>query len=122
MHRLESLEAWKVSRRLATDVYRLTLRQPLRTHFGLAEQIRRAGLSVPANVAEGYGLGTRAQLVRHLRISLGSAYELRLHLEVATELDLVPDGPGNEALDECKRAIGLVVGLLKCLGGKVPGH
>ena len=122
MNRLESLEAWNVSYAVAIKVYRLTLREPLRTHFGLADQLRRAALSVPANVAEGYGLGTRAQLIRHLRISLGSAYELRLHLEVAAHVGLIPGAVGTETLRECSHAIGLLVGLLKRLGSRVPAH
>jgi four helix bundle protein len=122
MHKLESLEAWTVSRALAINVYKLTLRKPLRSHFGLSEQLRRAALSVPANVAEGYGLGTRAQLIRHLRISLGSAYELRLHLDVATQVGLIPGAAGVGTMRECKHAIGLLVGLLKRLGSKVPAH
>src|SRR5256884_9788942 len=88
MRRLESLEAWRAARQLAALAYRLTLEPPLSRHFPLVDQIRRAAPSVPANVAEGYGLATRPQFVRCLRIALGSAMELRTHLELVQELEL----------------------------------
>src|SRR5207244_10015477 len=88
MRRLESLEAWRAARQLAVIAYRLTLEPPLSRHFSLADQIRRAAPSVPANVAEGYGLATRPQFVRCLRIALGSAMELRTHLEIVMDLSL----------------------------------
>lgn len=115
MYRLESLEVWKVSTRLARSAYRLTLAPPLRRHFGVCDQIRRSASSIPANLAEGYGLGTRAQLVRCARISLGSAYELRCHMELVRDLGLVSPDETQVALNECTQSIRLLIGLLKGL-------
>ena len=117
VRRLESLEAWKLARRLAVSAYRLTLEPPLSRHFALTDQIRRAAPSVPANIAEGYGLGTRPQFVRCLRIALGSATELRTHLELVQELKLSPAQPTEDALAQCDRVIGLIVGLIRSLVG-----
>src|SRR5690348_7836357 len=85
---LETLEAWKSAERIAREAYSLTLKHPLQRHFGLADQIRRAAVSVPANIVEGYALGTTAQFVRFLKIALGSAAELQCHLRIARDLEL----------------------------------
>src|SRR5207302_55771 len=115
MRRLESLEAWRAARKLAVLAYRLTLEPPLSRHFSLADQIRRAAPSIPANIAEGYGLTTKPQFVRCLRIALGSAMELRTHLELIQQLDLSPAKPTAEAVDSCERLIGLIIGLIRSL-------
>jgi len=70
MHKLSSLEAWTRGRELSRVAYRLTLHGQLARHFGLADQIRRAAASVPANIAEGYALATTPQFIRCLRIAL----------------------------------------------------
>src|SRR5947208_12106002 len=114
--RLESLEAWRAARQLAVIAYRLTLEPPLSRHFSLADQIRRAAPSVPANVAEGYGLATRPQFVRCLRIALGSAMELRTHLEIVQDLDpFAKPEPGAEAMHRCDRLSRLLSGLIRSL-------
>ena len=115
MRRLESLEAWRAARQLAVIAYRLTLEPPLSRHFPLADQIRRAAPSVPANVAEGYGLATKPQFVRCLRIALGSAMELRTHLEIVQDLELSPAEGVADALQRCERLIGLIIGLIRSL-------
>ena len=115
MKKLESLDVWKVGRKLSCAVYRLSGTPPLNRHFELRDQIRRAALSIPANLAEGYGLGTRRQLIRCTRIALGSAYELRTHLELAEELHLAPPSDGTEAIELCNRAVALLIGLLRGL-------
>jgi len=116
MRRLESLEAWRAARQLAVLAYRLTLEPPLSRHFSLVDQIRRAAPSVPANVAEGYGLATKPQFVRCLRIALGSAMELRTHLEIVQALELfAKPEPVSEALQRCERLIGLLIGLIRSL-------
>src|SRR5436853_4720757 len=96
MKQLASLEAWKCANALARSAYRLTLQAPLSHHFGLSDQIRRAAVSVPANLVEGYALGTTMQFVRCLRIAFGSAAELHCHLEIARDLGLVAKGAKEE--------------------------
>lgn len=115
MKRLDSLECWKVARQLAGAAYRLTLDSPLSRHYSLSDQIRRAAPSIPANIAEGYSLTTRPQFVRCLRIALGSATELRTHLELVQELELSPANPTADALAQCDRLIGLLIGLIRSL-------
>jgi four helix bundle protein len=53
---LESLDDYRIAQELATNAYHLTLAPPLSKHFALSDQIRRAAISVPANIAEGYAL------------------------------------------------------------------
>jgi len=65
-------------------------------------------------VAEGYGLATKPQFVRCLRIALGSAMELRTHLEIVQELELSAK-PVTDALQRCERLIGLIIGLIRSL-------
>ena len=118
MAKLESLEVWKVGRALATSAYRLTLEKPLSRHRALSDQIRRSAMSIPANVAEGYGLGTEVQFRRMLRIALGSAYELKGHLEIALELRLIVGTKAMITVGQADRIVGLLIGLLKSLGNK----
>jgi four helix bundle protein len=59
--------------------------------FGLTSQARRAGLSIPANIAEGCGRGGDREFVRFLRISLGSASELEYHFLLARDLNYLSD-------------------------------
>jgi len=96
------------------------MESPLDRHFEFIDQIRRAALSVPANVAEGYALGTKPQLIRHLRIALGSAAELRTHVDVASKLVLIDAAKNKSVIAGCDRSIGLIVGLLRRLGARVP--
>jgi len=63
---------------------------------GLIAQVRRAAVSIPANLAEGKGRGTSAEIARFSRIALGSLYELETLLEIADELKLGPRHETNE--------------------------
>jgi four helix bundle protein len=116
MRQLESLDAWRTAQQLAEAAYRLTMTSPLDRHFALIDQIRRAAVSIPANMAEGYALSTTEQFIRCLRISLGSAAELRTHLDLVRRLKLAEEQATTQAIDLCTRAISLVVGLLRKLG------
>jgi four helix bundle protein len=91
------------------------MEKPLQRHFGLADQIRRAAISIPGNIAEGYGLGTDRQFVRCLRIALGSTYELVGHIEMAREMALVDSELDRKLQEDCEVLIKLLVGLLKKL-------
>lgn len=120
MRALESLDVWIVSRDLAIQAYRLTIESQLSRHFALSDQIRRAAISVPANVAEGYALGTTPQFVRHLRIALGSTAELKTHVYVAQRVGLIEAETARQAVCGCDRTTSLLVGFLRKLGARVP--
>ncbi len=122
MDQLRSLKAYGSARELSRAAYVLTMSGPLARHWGLADQIRRSAASVPANIAEGYALGTRRQLIRALRIALGSACELKEHLELARDLGLVEQEQARDVLSTCQFNTRLLVGLLKRLRARVPGE
>jgi four helix bundle protein len=115
MKQLESLDAYRTAQELATKAYGLTLTPTLRTHFALIDQIRRAAISVPANIAEGYALATTPQFIRCLRISLGSAAELRSHLDITKRLGLADSRDVDSTIALTMRVIAILVGLLKKL-------
>src|SRR5689334_15063728 len=77
------LTAWQVAMELVVVAHRVADSLPTTQRFALADQIRRSAISIPANIAEGYGRLHRGDYVRHLSIARGSACELETHLEVA---------------------------------------
>lgn len=83
------LEVWQRAMDLAEDVYRVARTLPEHERYGLAAQIRRAAVSVPANIAEGAARSTSREFVRFLRISLGSLAELETELLLAARVGIV---------------------------------
>jgi four helix bundle protein len=73
---------------LVKEKYALTSGWPNAETFGLTSQVRRAAVSIPANLAEGRGRGTQAEMARFAQIAMRSAYELDTVLEIADELNL----------------------------------
>ena len=89
MRDFRGLKVWKKAHQLALDVYRATVAFPRDEVYGLASQMRRAGASVPANIAEGCGRDGNAELARFLHIAAGSASELEYLLLLARDLSLL---------------------------------
>jgi four helix bundle protein len=79
----EKLGVWQKGMDLVTEIYLLTSKFPADEKFGITSQLRRAAISIPANLAEGYGRGSQAHLANFAKISLGSVYEVRTELEIA---------------------------------------
>ena len=80
------LVVWQKSKHLAILVYRATERAPRSELFGLVSQMRRAAVSIPSNIAEGYNRKTRPEYMRSLRIASGSQAELSTQWEIAMEM------------------------------------
>jgi four helix bundle protein len=89
MRDFKKLDVWVKSHQLVLDVYRETQAFPAEERYGLTSQIRRAATSIPANIAEGCGKNTEAELARYLTISMGSASELEYHLLLAKDLEFL---------------------------------
>ncbi len=81
-----NLEIWSEAMDIVAAVYTLTRNWPEAEKYGLISQTRRAVVSVPANLAEGAGRGTRKEKSRYGRIALGSLYELDTLLQIAVRL------------------------------------
>lgn len=82
----KDLQVWQRSVQLSVELYRLTASFPDEERYGLSSQIRRAGVSIPSNIAEGYGRGTRKEYKQFLAIARGSTLEVQTQLIIASEL------------------------------------
>jgi four helix bundle protein len=89
MRDFTQLKVWERSHRLTLAVYKATAAFPKEEQYGLKSQTRRSCASVPANIAEGCGRGSNADLARFLQMALGSASELQYHLLLARDLSFL---------------------------------
>ena len=96
---------------LLVEAYRVARQLPDEERYGLAAQLRRAAVSVPANIAEGFGRSARGDYLRHLSIASGSLREIETHLEAVTLLEYLP----NEATETAADAAGRTAYLLNRL-------
>jgi len=78
------LELWKLGKEIVLDVYRVTGKFPKEEMYGLVSQMRRAAISIPSNVAEGFNRKHNPEYRQLLFIALGSCAELETQIEVAT--------------------------------------
>ena len=83
------LRVWREAKALAVRIYILTASGSLSRDFGLRDQIRRAAVSVPSNIAEGDERGSNKDSVRFFYIAKGSLAELRTQLEIAHEIGIL---------------------------------
>ena len=94
----ENLAVWKKAMEFARDVYRATDGFPQRELYCLAKQIRRAVVSVPSNIAEGYGRNSRTELHQFVGIARGSLAEVETQLELARMLGYLSDSETDELM------------------------
>jgi four helix bundle protein len=85
----EQLEAWKFAMQLAKAVYQLTAAFPVEERYGLAQQMRRAAVSIPSNIAEGAGRNGAKEYLHFIGIARGSLAELETQMQLAVMLDFV---------------------------------
>jgi four helix bundle protein len=92
----KELNVWRKAVELATDTYKLTKGFPETEKYRMTSQIGRAGTSVPANIAEGWGRGSTKEYIQHLTIARGSLLELETHLIVSRNLNYMSEGQFEE--------------------------
>jgi carbamoyl-phosphate synthase large subunit len=83
------LKVWQEAIFLAEQVYRITGQLPADERFGLRTQAQRAAVSVPANIAEGFGRSGRLEYARFVGVARGSLMELETHLTLMVRLELI---------------------------------
>jgi len=97
------LIVWKRSMDLVVQIYRLSADFPTEEKYGLKSQIQRAAVSIPANIAEGYGRTHRGDYLRHLSFARGSLMELETHLALAARLKLIGRDAALPAWEHCQK-------------------
>ena len=104
--KFEDIKAWQKARELTKEIYLATSDNSFSKDFGLCDQIRRASVSIMANIAEGYGRKTNKDFAHFLVISHGSAAETQSHLYIALDLKYISSEKFAELyqlLDEISR-------------------
>ena len=99
------LAVWQKSHALVLEVYRLTRRLPKEELFGLVSQMRRASVSVPANIAEAFKRRGKPDKARQLNIAQGSLEELRYFFILCGDLAYLPADCVGDRLDEVARML-----------------
>ena len=112
----KELEAWQIAMDLAQEVYRLTRDFPKEEIYGLTNQIRRAAVSIPSNIAEGASRAGSKEFLRFLHIARGSASELETQLMLAVKLGYLRDS--SELLAILSSVKRLINGLIRPLKDK----
>ncbi len=109
----QDLEVWKLSIDLARKLYNLTSKFPASEKFGLTNQMRRAAVSIPSNIAEGQGRNSTKEFKQFLAISLGSLAELETQLIIARKIEYLTQEDLNPFLATLDRTRKMIKGLAK---------
>ena len=111
--KFEDLEVWKKAHQLVLNVYKITKDFPPEERFGLVSQVRRAAISVPANLAEGFKKRTQKDKCNFYNIAQGSLEELRYYIILSKDLEYLTDN--RDLLDMIEEIGRMLYGLIKSI-------
>lgn len=110
VYHFEKLEVWQLSRQVVIAVYQVINKLPIEERFALGDQLRRAAISVPSNIAEGISRVAVRETIHFLEIAYGSLMEVYCQLQIALDLQYI-----NE--DDLKQIKPLIFKTSKLLNG-----
>jgi len=111
----KNLDVWQKSIALVQTIYDLTKHFPNHENFALTNQMRRAAISVPSNIAEGAARQTKKEFIQFLHVAQGSLSELDTHLEIAMSLGYTKELSGEGLLALMNDIDKMLTGLIKSL-------
>lgn len=97
--RFEDMPVWRLARRLTSTIYKISLKGPFRSDFGLRDQMQRSAVSVMSNIAEGYERLSKREFMLYLGYAKGSVGELRSQLYVAYDQGYINEEEFNGIRD-----------------------
>jgi len=95
------LQVWQRGMQIVEAVYRISGVFPKAEAYGLTNQVRRAAVSVPSNLAEGHARASTKEYLRHVSVARGSLAELETQLEIAVRLNYVDETRMNPIREQC---------------------
>ena len=114
------LAVWQKAMTLVERCHRASERFPRDERFGLTTQVRRAAVSIPSNIAEGFCRRGRASYVNHLSIALGSEAELETQIEIARRLGYLLPADADVMIDDLQEVGRMLNGLITSLERSAP--
>ena len=112
------LIVWQKSMALVTEVYSITRLFPKEELYGLISQIRRSAVSIPSNIAEGYGRYSTNDYIRFLQIAIGSLYEFQTQLEIGLNLGYLSKDIFEKVYEQSREIERMLSSLIKKVGLK----
>ena len=119
MGKFEDLKVWQRGKELAVYIYKLTTTEKFLKDFGLRDQMRRAAVSIPSNIAEGDEDGSNKQAVKFFYISKGSLAELLTQAIISSEIDYISNDSFHHIDAECKTISAMLSNLIKVRAKKL---
>ena len=117
MGNYRKLFVWEEAMGLAEDIYKITSTGKLANDFGLKNQLQRAAVSVPSNIAEGDELGTNKNGIRHFYIAKGSAAEVVTQILLAKRIGYLDERIANPVIEKGSKIGAMLNKLIKARGG-----
>ncbi|AXT50738.1 four helix bundle protein [Aquimarina sp. BL5] len=102
MSTYRDLKIWQKSMTLVNNIYLETTKFPKEEIYGLTSQIRRASVSIPSNIAEGYGRQSKKEYIRFLNIAISSLFEVQTQLEIGKNLSFLKENNFNSLYEDTR--------------------
>jgi four helix bundle protein len=116
--KFEDIQAWQKARDVTLLIYQITGNSNFAKDFGLKDQIRRASVSIMANIAEGHGRRTGVEFANFLNIARGSAAEVQSHLHIAAALNYISQKEFDEIYQTLTEISRMLLALAQYLRSK----
>ena len=115
MKTFRELIVWQKSVEFVAKIYENTINFPKEEMYGLTNQIRRAAISIPSNIAEGFGRNSKNDFGRFLKISAGSIFELQTQLEISRNLKFLEEQDYKRLFDSSREIEAMLFSLIRKL-------
>ena len=122
MRNYRELIVWKKSMDLVTGLYKTSKVFPTYEKFGLTSQLQRCSVSIPSNIAEGFGRKSLKDFIRFLRYSMGSLFEFQTQIEIAYNLQYIEKEDFDTNYKKSREVEALLQGLINSLTKKVKNN
>lgn len=113
MSTFRNLIVWQKSMDLVTEIYTATRQFPKEEVFGITSQIRRSAISIPSNIAEGYGRDSNKEYLRFLNISISSLFEMQTQLEISKNINYLNETAFNELHENTRELERILTSFIK---------
>lgn len=107
------LIVWQKSMRLVSAIYKITKNFPKNEEFSLSSQLRRAVISMPSNIAEGFGRKTPKEFSRFLYIAIGSLFEVQTQIDISLDQEYIINDTHKDIFDKSREIERMICSLIK---------